>query len=234
MRGELFYDESVQKILTEGRRLGMFTKYVKYPRTWHLPWSPGSTSDDRVLPDVSHFEGRRVIATEKMDGENTTMYNDYIHARSVDGRSHVSRDWVKNYHARFAHDIPDGWRVCGENLYAEHSIRYDALASYLMGFSIWNDKNICLSWDETKEWLQLLGIVPVTVFYDGLFNEEKIKWLYDDKKDWSQREGYVLRVADAFAYSEFDKSVAKYVRREHVRTTKHWMHGQPVNPNQLA
>jgi len=46
------------------------------------------------MPD-NRLIGREVVVTEKMDGENTTMYCDNIHARSIDGRHHPSRDWVK-------------------------------------------------------------------------------------------------------------------------------------------
>jgi hypothetical protein len=233
LRGELFYDESVQKILGQGGFLERFTHQVKYPRTFHLPWSPGMNDDDRMLPSASIFEGRRVIVTEKMDGENTSMYRDYIHARSVDGRSHLSRDWVKGFWARICGDIPEGWRVCGENLYAEHSIGYQALPSYFMGFSIWNDRNECLAWDATLEWFALLDIIHVPVLFDGLYEEREIRRIWSDK-DWGAREGYVMRVADGFSYRDFRSSIAKFVRRGHVQTTKHWMHGQPVRRNGLA
>src|SRR3546814_8478297 len=82
-----------------------------------------------VIDTLAAFEGKRVIVTEKMDGENTTLYRDYIHARSVDGRSHPSRDWVKQFRSGIAADIPEDWRVCGENLFAKHSIHYTALRS---------------------------------------------------------------------------------------------------------
>ncbi len=39
LRGELFYDESVQKVLKEGNMLDLFSPYVKHQRTHHLPWS---------------------------------------------------------------------------------------------------------------------------------------------------------------------------------------------------
>jgi hypothetical protein len=45
LRGELFADGLVQKIRGEGGVLGLFTHYVRYPRTYHLPWSPGLTDD---------------------------------------------------------------------------------------------------------------------------------------------------------------------------------------------
>ena len=131
LRGELFDDESVQKVLAPV--LHLFTSRVKYPRTFHLPWSPGVTDDDRVLDDPdAAFGESRVVVTEKMDGECTTMYRDYLHARSTDYSPHPSRDRVRALHAQIAHDIPEGWRVCGENVYAQHSISYDALPSYFL------------------------------------------------------------------------------------------------------
>ena len=221
MKGPLFNDDSVQKILKLGQSYHLYTDYVKYPRTYHLPWSEGKTKDDKTLKDCSQFEGKRVIVTEKMDGENTTLYKDYIHARSIDGRNHWSRDWVKNLQSRIGYEIPNGWRLCGENLYAKHSIGYENLNSYFMLFSIWNEVNECLSWDETVEYAKILDIETVPVLYDGIWNEKLIKELYTQDKREVQ-EGYVVRVADAFPYLAFTKSVSKFVRVEHVATSHHW------------
>lgn len=233
VKGELFDDISVQKVLEQGGMLSLFTPWVKYPRTYHLPWSEGVTDDDRIMPSLSGFEGQRVVVTRKMDGENTTMYRDYIHARAVAGRHHGSRDWVKQFWSTIAADIPEGWRVCGENLYAKHSIAYDALPSYFMGFSIWTDKNECLSWDDTLDWFTLLGIVPVPVLFDGAWDEKVVRKLWSPK-DWDTEEGYIVRVADAFRYGEFRSKVGKFVRKGHVMTVKHWMHGQAIERNGLA
>ena len=230
LKGELFYDESVQKILSEV--LYLFTHYVKYPRTYHLPWSLGMHNDDRMHNSTEQWKDKRVIITIKIDGENTTLYNDHIHARSLDSRNHPSRNWVKNFWSSFAHEIPEGWRICGENLYAKHSIGYDNLKSYFMGFSIWNDKNICLDWNETLDWFSLLGIIPVEVIYEGEYNEEKIKYIHKNM-NFDIYEGYVLRVQDRFSYGDFNKYVGKFVRPEHIKTTKHWMNGQELIKNTL-
>lgn len=232
-RGPLFFDESVQKILKQGGVLDLFTNRVKYPRTFHLPWSPGIHDDDRVIPSMASFEGEEVIVTEKMDGENTTCYNDWIHARAVDGRSHPSQDRAKALWAEFAHDIPQDWRVNCENVYAKHSVAYDSLRSFLLGFAVWNERNVCLSWDETMEWFELLGITPVPVLYRGIYDEKVIRSLYDENKDWERSEGLVLRVARSFDFGEFHKCVAKYVRSDHVQTNKHWKFGQRIEPNKL-
>jgi hypothetical protein len=229
LKGELFNDESVQKILNDS--LYLFISYIKYPRTYHAIWSEDKDDDDRTIENMNNFIGKRVIITEKIDGENSSLYQDYIHARSINSGNHLSRNWVKQFWAKISGDIPDGWRICGENMYAVHSIKYDNLKSYFYGFSIWNDRNECLSWDETMEWFSLLGITPVEVLYDGIYDEEKIKSI---KIDTQKQEGYVIRLAEKFTYGNFKNSVVKYRRANHVKTTKHWMHGQPVVKNLLG
>lgn len=196
----------------------------KYPRTLHLPWSEGITSDDKVLTTLEAFEGQRVVITEKMDGENTTLYNDGIHARSIDGLSHPSRDWVKSFWASIKHNIPAGYRICGENLYAKHSLGYTDLPSYFMGFSMWKD-DVCLSWSETMVWFALLEITPVPLLYAGVFDLNSMPVINPEIQ-----EGYVLRLSSSF--TDFQTSVAKYVRANHVQTEEHWM-TQAVEPNKL-
>lgn len=233
LKGDLFFDESVQKILGQGKVLGLFTNLVKYPRTYHLPWSEGFNDDDRLMESLYAFEGKRVIVTEKMDGENTSMYSNYYHARSIDGNHHASRNWAKQFWSTIAQDIPEGWRICSENLYAKHSIAYDSLSTYVMGFSIWNDRNVCLSWDETQDYFALLGITSVPVLYDGIFDEEKIRAIWNPKNHTTS-EGYVLRIADEINYSEFRVKFGKFVRKNHVQTVQHWMHGKAIEKNLLA
>jgi hypothetical protein len=210
--------------------LTMQPHHKKYPRTPHLPWSPGATSDDAWSAGFDALERGLIVVTEKMDGENTTMYRDHIHARSLDSKHHPSRSWVKGLHQRIAHMIPEGWRICGENLYARHSIAYDELTSYFVMFSIWDDKNNCLSWDDTLEWAALLELEAPPVLYYGPWDEQMLRAITLDER---RQEGYVVRTTRAFPYHEFAAHVAKWVRPNHVQTDEHWMHAQLV-PNKLA
>ena len=204
---------------------------MKYPRTYHLPWSPGFTDDDKVLHDLSAFIGKRVIITLIMDGENTTMRPDTVHARSLDSKGGVDRDWVKQLWSNIAHHIPENWRICGENMWAKHSIHYTDLPSYFLGFSIWDHRNFCLSWDDTLMYFDLLGITPVSVLYDGPWNEALVVDFHNNLTD-GKDEGYVVRVADEFHYDDFATHFAKYVRKDHVQTDEHWR-TQILVPNVL-
>lgn len=214
----------------------MVATFTKYPRTWHLPWSPGLTRDDRKIPEdlLSKLREKEIIVTEKLDGENSTCYSNYLHARSLDGRSHLSRSWLKGFHSEFNFKIHSGMRVCGENVYAQHTIHYDSLPSYFMVFSIWQD-SLCLSWDETVEWCEELNLSPVLVLYRGPWDEKKIKDCWTGVSQFgSEQEGYVVRPVEGFLESEGDflDYLAKYVRENHVQTNEHWMN-QPVIPNGL-
>ena len=205
---------------------------TKYPRSPHLPWSEGGTSDDAYLFDTDHFAGKEVVITEKMDGENTSMYRDGIHARSIDGRHHPSRDWVKALHGRICQDIPEGWRLCGENLYARHSIAYDSLESYFYLFSIWDENNESLAWDEVLEWADMLGLSVAPEFYRGIWDENEAREITAEL-DVDSQEGVVVCLADRFHYDDFRTSLAKWVRKGHVQTDQHWMFAEIV-PNGLA
>lgn len=231
VKGELFYDESVQKILGEGGVLHLFQPYVKYPRTHHLPWSTPS-EDDRVMPDLSAFQGQEVVATVKMDGEQTSIYADRVHARSLDMVTGQEHSIIKGIHAQIAHEIPANWRVCGENLYIKHSIQYQNLKAFFYVFSVWNERNECLSWQETEEWAALLGFPTVPVLYKGTWDEEKIKKLWTPSYDGDEMEGYVVRPAGAFPFSQFRRVVAKFVRPGHNKLVEHGV--RILKPNRLG
>jgi len=209
-----------------------FPEYVKYPRTFHLPWSEKCSDDDKKLIDTTHFDRCEVVVSIKMDGENTTLYSDKNHARSLDSKNHPSRNWVKGLWASIAHEIPKGWRICGENLYAEHTIPYNNLASYFQVISIW-DREWCMSWDETVEWCKLFDLETVPVFYRGIFDPYAIKKAFPEEYNGDPTEGYVIRKADGFEYDRFDLSVAKFVSNKFViSSNEHWMQKKVV-PNKL-
>ncbi|MEV7612666.1 RNA ligase family protein [Streptomyces sp. NPDC089799] len=196
-----------------------------YPRTPHLPWSPGATSDDVRAGDLAGFAGREVVVTEKLDGENTTLYADGLHARSLDSGHHPSRAWVKGLQGRIGDRIPDGWRVCGENMYARHSLPYEDLDSWFYGFSVWDGTGRCLGWDATVRFLRALGVPVPRVLWRGVFDERALRRL---RLDTARQEGYVVRTVEGFGQAEFGRRVAKWVRTGHVRTDTHWMHAAVV------
>ncbi|MFE0460462.1 RNA ligase family protein [Kitasatospora sp. NPDC058965] len=203
---------------------------VSYPRTPHLPWSPGIGADDVRAASLDALRGHEVVVTEKLDGENTTLYRDGLHARSLDSGHHPSRAWVKGLQGRIGPGIPVGWRVCGENLHARHSLAYRELDSWFYGFSVWDDRDRCLDWDLTVHRLAELGVPAPPVLWRGVFDERALRAL---RLDTERQEGYVVRTVAGFPRAEFGQRVAKWVRPRHVRTDTHWMYA-PVVENGLG
>lgn len=192
----------------------------KYPSTPHLPFSRARGEGDFELSDYA-FYGVECVVTEKMDGENTTLYNDYIHARSIDSPTHPSRSWSRAFHGANSWKIPAGVRVICENMYAEHSIRYDNLESFLYGIAVMED-GVVWGWDEGVLMFEELGIPSVPVLWRGIATEQALRDIAASL-DTEHQEGFVVRTAEAFAEGDFALNVAKYVRPHHVQTDEHWL-----------
>jgi hypothetical protein len=160
------------------------------------------------------LEKEHVTVTIKMDGENTSMTRETCYARSRETESHWTRDLVRALHGKIGYEIPEGWRICGENLYAQHSIAYKNLESYFIGFSVWN-RLTCLSWQETMDYLGILDIPIVPVIYSGIYDRKQIDKAFKEYMSTSTDgvEGYVVRASRAFKMSEYRKVVGKYVHK---------------------
>ena len=229
---------------------------TKYPRTMNLPWSDSETSDDVWWKDTDAFHDMEVVITEKMDGECTTIYSDgFVHARSVDSQHHPSRSWIKALAAGICHRFSSRWRVCGENMFAWHSIFYTELPTYFFIYGVYDGDDYCLHWEEVEEVARMLDLPTVPVLWKGWWDEfpghdefwtgqsryptfsstidpnEGIPQFPDDFEPCNS-EGYVIRRADDFRYGQFARNCAKYVRPNHVQTTSNWMQREVIK-NQL-
>lgn len=202
---------------------------MKYPRTYHLPYSPGTTSDDRIAPeiDVQNIIGKKIVITEKLDGSNSCITKGGVYARSHGTYSNNPWDRVIwEIHNRIKDDIND-YYIFGENMYGIHSIEYNDLESYFYIFGVREDKT-WLSFKEVKEIGYLLDLPIVPVLFEGVFNSQeelqsKVEELVNQTSILGgKREGIVVRQYDSFENKDFHKSFFKWVRKDHVKTDQHW------------
>jgi len=202
----------------------------KYPRTPHLPWSPGGTSDDRRLTDVSTLLNVGLIITEKMDGSNVCLEAGACFARShAASPKHPSFDAFKAFHAGIAHLIPENFQVFGEWLYALHSIKYTSLPGYFLCFGVRDLKtNLWGSWSEVEMWASELGVKTAPVLCQtAVTREDALQSLTTGLSKapsacGGQREGVVVRHIGGYSDDAFGTSVAKWVRKGHVQSGDHW------------
>ena len=211
----------------------MSMDHVKYPKTPHFLWSESLQNDDRRIDSLDKFIGQQIVVSEKLDGENTGMTSQRCHARSLDSKHHPSRNLVKQLHATISPQIPDGWKLFGENVYAKHTVFYEKLTAYFYLFSIWDESQRCLSWKDTEEWAEILGVKTVPVLYQGIWDETKIKSCWSGKSFFGgSQEGYVVRLASGFSLEDFPLSIGKFVSAEFKNNMSdvHWAQTEVI-PN---
>jgi hypothetical protein len=205
---------------------------AKYPRSFHLPWSPGGTSDDKRLKDVSALIGVPLVITEKCDGSNLTYTRTSVFSRSHSGPpGHPSFALAKATHGRIAHLVSEGLSVFCEYCYAVHSIAYSALPDYSLVFGVRDDtEGLWWDWDMVAAQAADLGLPTVPVVFRGsVGSESELQSLTERLARepsvlGGQREGVVVRPAGSFPDAAFSKSLGKWVRKDHVQTDEHWMH----------
>lgn len=213
---------------------------AKYPRTLHLPFSPGGTRDDRRMADVTSLLGQDVVLTEKMDGSNVSLERNDVFARSHGGAPrHSSFDALKAHHSAVKHKISMGTQVFGEWLFARHSIHYEALPGYLMIFGV-RAGDQWAPWEEVELWAQELGAMTAPVLMTGRFDTlQELQTTVErlaamPSRCGGVREGVVVRRLNGFQDAEFELSVAKWVRSDHVQTDDHWSHQEVVRNGLVA
>lgn len=212
----------------------------KYPRSYHLPWSPGGTSDDKRLRDVGALVGVELVVTEKCDGSNLTYTRESVFSRSHSGPpSHPSFDLAKATHGRLKHSISPGLSIFCEYCFAVHSIVYDALPDPSLVFGVRDDASgVWWAWDMVEAQAGELGLPTVPVLFRGrVGSERELRQLTESLASASsafggEREGVVVRAALEFDDVAFGKSLGKWVRAGHVQTDDHWLH-QPIRPQRL-
>ena len=202
----------------------------KYPRTYHLPYSPGTTSDDRIAKTTISLLNREIIITEKIDGGNICMTNKGLYERSHADFS-VS-PWtvkVRKMQDLIKYDLDNNIELFGEGVEAIHSIEYENLESYFYLFGARENENRWYSWKEVEETAFLLDLKTVPVLFKGILNTPKeLQDLVEsfvvkgESRLGGKIEGCVVRISESFEDSKFSESVMKWVRKGHVSTGQHW------------
>jgi|688.fasta_scaffold51886_4 hypothetical protein len=208
----------------------------KYPRTYHLPFSPEVHSDDKIcdLGDLNRIidEKIEVVILVKLDGGNACLSKDGVFARThAQETSCPTFDFIKNVHYyQNLNDLTEqNLKIFGENMFAVHSIVYENLKDYFYVFNILDENsNNFLSHDEVDEWATAHKMQVVPKIYEGVIPSltwlEKYLALMLSKNDLGgPREGFVIRTKKAFSSDDFSKNVFKYVRKDHVQDkNNHW------------
>jgi len=212
---------------------------VKYPSIPYLPFSPRKEDRDDII-NLNTLLHKPLVPSIKMDGSNACVTNDCVAARNVLDATHKSWSYLKAVHPRFAHLIPDRIQLFGEWVYAKHSIHYqENLDGFLQLFDVYDQRNqLFADREEVSRYAKLIGAITPEVLvtdplvFDNIWElEAKITRMAKDVIA-KGHEGIVLRSIYPLHYGQFEDNIAKYVRKDHVQTNRHWR-DQPIVRNVL-
>ena len=210
----------------------------KYGRTFHYPFSPGTTSNDRINHDywTNVLAIPKIIHTEKLDGENTCLNQYGVFARSHAAPTrHPWANYLKERWQFIKNDLGD-LEIFGENIYAIHSIEYREIEQHFYVFGI-RVLDTWLSWEETQFYAALLDFPTVPTLLSVQPKEQntyesQILNLVQHQSGFQSidvhtqqpcsMEGIVSRNMAEYSVTDFKKNVFKYVRKDHVKTDEHW------------
>jgi hypothetical protein len=206
----------------------------KYPRTPHLPFSPGRSDDDVSISSLARLVGPQadeVVLTEKLDGGNCCLKDGLVFARSH--AAPATQPWfsyTKQVYLTEVYPVIDAYlELLGENLFAVHSIPYSdeshPLPSpfYLFG-ALDRDVGHYVSWDDVERIADSVSLPTPPVLFRGKIGSvaelaDRVQQLMAAGsrvgKPGCPMEGVVVRTTAPIQPDHFEVSVAKFVRPGH-------------------
>jgi ATP-dependent RNA circularization protein (DNA/RNA ligase family) len=220
--------------------------FYKFPSTPHLATLPGvEIRGDKVLtePERDEFLRHEIIVEEKMDGANLGISFDaegYVRARNRgaylrlpgSGQWRKLGEWLALRTDVLFENLSDRYILFGEWCYAQHSIFYNRLPDWFLGFDIY-EREACrfLSSEQRDRLLEKMHISKVPGLARGRFSVSGLKKLLLQSTLANQpAEGLCLR----FDEGDWLGQRAKLVQPAFIQAVgQHWSRSL-IRPNRLA
>ena len=221
--------------------------FHKFPSTPHLAWLGAQPvrGDKLLAPDeVREFLGSDIVVEEKIDGANLGLSFDpsgrlrfqnrgqWIEGK-LTGQWERLRGWVAQLEAALREHLPPEHILFGEWCHARHSLGYDRLPDWFVGFDVFDGKaRRFWSTRRRDELLVAAGVARVPEVARGRFTLARLRDLLDGPSTFgaAKREGFYLRRED----ESWLLARAKLVRAEFTQSIgEHWTR-QVFIPNQTV
>lgn len=221
--------------------------FFRFPHTAHLAWlGEGMPRDDKLLDDaeVEELLAGEVAVEEKVDGANVGLSTDsrgelraqnrgrYLDPSASHPQFKRLFTWLAPKRDALTAALHPALILFGEWCYARHSVAYDALPDWFLGFDVY-DREAALFWSTARRdaLFAELGIVPVPRLARGHFTLDELTGLFGASRVGSgPMEGLIVRRESA------DQTLAraKLVRPAFTQAIEaHWSRA-PIEPNSRA
>lgn len=175
---------------------------------------------------------QRIYVEEKIDGANLGISFDcegnlllqnrgsYLYP-PLEGQWKVLDGWMKKYENRMFDVLADEYILFGEWCYATHSIYYDSLPDWFVGFDILEKKsNRFLNVPKRNLMMNQIGISTVPLLGKGAFTLEQLKQFFGKSRFGNEEcEGIYLR-QDGVDYLNYRAKIVRDDFRQNIDI--HW------------
>lgn len=224
----------------------MKDNFFKFPSTPHLAaLADVDIRGDKVLSESERYEflQHSLVVEEKVDGANLGISFDSegnIRAQNRGAYLHLPEsgqwkkldDWLTPRLDMLFEYLSDYLILFGEWCYAQHSVFYDRLPDWFLGFDIYDKRfGRFLSSERRDALLRKMCIAQVPVVTRGHFTYPEIqKFLSISKFSEQSAEGIYLR----FDQGDWLAQRAKLVRPAFIQAVEqHWSRSS-IRPNRLS
>lgn len=222
----------------------MKNNFFKFPSTPHLALLGDVTvRGDKVMSESERGEFLRheIVVEEKVDGANLGISFDssgnicaqnrgaYLHLPSS-GQWKKLSEWLKPRTDALFEQLTDQFILFGEWCYAQHSVIYDRLPDWFLGFDIYDKSNAkFFSCHRRNEVFRTIGIIQVPLIKRGYFSLSELNsflsqsqlsdkpaeglYLRLDRSDWLEQRTKLVRPA-------FIQSVEQHWSRSGVKANR--------------
>ena len=181
-------------------------KILKYPRTTHIEGSrlqPGDEDLEQVR--WASLADQFLVIEEKVDGANSAISFDADEQLYLQSRGHflvggarerhfaLMKTWANCHAGRLWELLGSRYIMYGEWVYAKHTIFYDQLPHYFLGFDIFDREQQCfLDTASRHAMLNDTPVVSVPVLWEGFGRELKevtslVERSLYKSENWKQR-----------------------------------------------
>jgi ATP-dependent RNA circularization protein (DNA/RNA ligase family) len=219
--------------------------FFKFPSTPYLVVLGDSViRDDKVLSEDerAEFLQHELIVEEKVDGANLGVSFDSSGYLKVQNRGAYLEppylgqwkklaEWLKPRVDSLFDLLKNQYLLFGEWCYAQHSVTYNRLPDWFLGFDIFDRKNKkFLSCRRRDKMLHDLGVANMPLLKQGRFSVDEITGLLSNSHLGNRpAEGLYLR----YDAADWLGGRAKLVRPGFIQVAgEHWTR-RPMEPNQM-
>lgn len=208
--------------------------FHKFPSTPYIEFQKGTIRKEKVLTEkeIEMILSQRIYVEEKIDGANLGISFDcegnlllqnrgsYLYP-PLEGQWKVLDGWMKKYENRMFDVLADEYILFGEWCYATHSIYYDSLPDWFVGFDILEKKsNRFLNVPKRNLMMNQIGISTVPLLGKGAFTLEQLKQFFGKSRFGNEEcEGIYLR-QDGVDYLNYRAKIVRDDFRQNIDI--HW------------